>query len=173
MDGTRKCLPEWGNAITREHTWYALPDQWILAQNLGIPTIQFTDSVKLKRKEHQSVDTVILLEGGSKCPWGEIQRQIVEQRLRERPFRDCHTWSPSHIQLLNPDTIVDANKCLLTGVWYSCPLRGSASAWQIQKWMLTANQWTEHRDPNGGSRERTQEAIGVCSLRGGTIWTTQ
>jgi hypothetical protein len=31
----------------------------------------------------------------------------------------------------------DANKSLLTGDWYSCPLRGSASVWLIQKWMLT------------------------------------
>ena len=34
----------------------------------------------------------------------------------------------SHMQTPNPDTIVDAKKCLLTGAWYSCPLRGSASA---------------------------------------------
>jgi hypothetical protein len=25
---------------------------------------------------------------------------------------------------------------LLTGAWYSCLLRDSTSAWQIQKWML-------------------------------------
>jgi hypothetical protein len=31
---------------------------------------------------------------------------------------------------------VDANKCLLTGAWYSCLLRSSAIAWQIQRWML-------------------------------------
>jgi hypothetical protein len=63
---------------------------------------------------------------------------------------------PSHIHLPNRDTIVDANKCLLTGVWYSCLLRGSGCAWQIQMWMLTAIHWTEPRVPNGEARERTQ-----------------
>jgi hypothetical protein len=33
----------------------------------------------------------------------------MEQRLKERPCKDCFTWDPSHIQLPNPDTIVDAN----------------------------------------------------------------
>ena len=32
------------------------------------------------------------LEWGTKYPWKEIQRQSVEQRLNERPSRDCHTW---------------------------------------------------------------------------------
>jgi len=29
-------------------------------------------------------------------------------------------------------------------------------------WMLAANHWTEHRDPNGGVRERTEGAEVVC-----------
>ena len=32
------------------------------------------------------------------------------------------------MQTPNPDTIADAKKCLLTGAWYSCLLRGSARA---------------------------------------------
>jgi hypothetical protein len=32
--------------------------------------------------------------------------------------------------------------CMLTGARYSCFLRDSARAWQIQRWMLTANNWT-------------------------------
>jgi hypothetical protein len=31
----------------------------------------------------------------------------------------------------------------------------------LQKWMLTAIHWTEHRVPNEGARERTQGAEGV------------
>jgi hypothetical protein len=38
----------------------------------------------------------------------------------------------------------------------------------MQKWMLTAIHWTEHRVPNEGARERTQGAEGVCSPIGGT-----
>ena len=48
-----------------------------------------------------------------------------------------------------------SNKSLLTGVWYSSLLRGSANASQIQRWMLIAIHWTEHRVPNEGARERT------------------
>jgi hypothetical protein len=35
---------------------------------------------------------------------------------------------PSHIQSPNPDTIVDAKKCMLSVAGYRCLLRDSASA---------------------------------------------
>jgi hypothetical protein len=38
--------------------------------------------------------------------------------------------------------------------------------------MLTANHWTEHRDPNGGVRERTEGAEGVCNPIGRTTIST-
>jgi hypothetical protein len=34
--------------------------------------------------------------------------------------------------------------------------------------MLPANHWIEHRVPNGGTKERTQGAEGVCNPLGGT-----
>jgi hypothetical protein len=37
-----------------------------------------------------------------------------------------------------------------------------------QKWMLTVIYWMEHRAPNGGARESTQGAEGVCNPIGGT-----
>ena len=89
-------------------------DKWILAQKLGIPKIQFIDHMKLKKKEDQNVATSAILVGGTKY-LQETQRQSVEQRLKERSPRDCPTWDPSHLQSPNPDTIVDAKKCLLTG----------------------------------------------------------
>jgi hypothetical protein len=45
---------------------------------------------------------------------------------------------------------------------------GYASAWQIQKWMLTVIYRMEHRAPNGGTGESTQGAEGVCNPIGGT-----
>jgi hypothetical protein len=39
----------------------------------------------------------------------------VEQRLKEGHPETAPPGDPSHIQTLNPDTIADANKCLLTG----------------------------------------------------------
>jgi hypothetical protein len=68
MDESEGYHPEWGNPITKEHTWYALTDKWILAQKLGIPKLQFTNHMKLKKKEDQSVDTSILLRMGNKIP---------------------------------------------------------------------------------------------------------
>jgi hypothetical protein len=67
---------------------------------------------------------------------------------------------------------VDAKKCRLTGPWFFCLLWDSASAWQIQKWILTAIHWTEHRVPNEGARESPQGAKGVCSPIGETTIST-
>jgi hypothetical protein len=75
---------------------------------------------------------------------------------------------PSHIQSPNSDTIVDARKCMLTGAWCSCFFRGSLRAWQIQRWMLSANHWTEQGFSNRGVRERTKEPEGLCNPIGRT-----
>jgi hypothetical protein len=69
MDGTRKYQPESGNPITKEYTWYALTDKWILVKKLRIPMIKFTDHMKLKMRKGQSVDTLVLLRTGRKYPW--------------------------------------------------------------------------------------------------------
>jgi hypothetical protein len=68
----------------RRHLYQAaLTDKWILAQKLRIPKIQFTKHMKLKKKEDQSVDNLVLLiEGGTKYPWEELQRQSVKQKLK-------------------------------------------------------------------------------------------
>jgi hypothetical protein len=52
--------------------------------------IQFTDHMKLK-KEDQSVVLQSFLDGGTKYTWEEIQRQNVEQTLKERLSSDCPT----------------------------------------------------------------------------------
>ena len=64
--------PEWSNLITKEHTWYALTDKWILAQKLRIPKIQFAKHMKIKKKEDRSVDTLILLRRENKIPMGGV-----------------------------------------------------------------------------------------------------
>lgn len=57
-------------------------------------------------------------EEGTKYPRKEIQRQCVEQRLKERQSSDS-----TPVESPNPDSIVNANNCLLTGAWYSGLLR--------------------------------------------------
>jgi hypothetical protein len=51
-------------------TWCALTDKWILAKKLRIPKIQFTDHMKLKKKEDQSVEASVLLRRGNKIIMG-------------------------------------------------------------------------------------------------------
>jgi hypothetical protein len=75
---------------------------------------------------------------------------------------------PSHNQPPNPDTITYVRKILLKGPGYSCLICGYASAWQIQKWMLTVIYKMEHRVPKGEARENTQVAEGVFNPIGGT-----
>ena len=49
---------------------YTLTDKWILIHKLRIPKIQFIDQMKLKKKEDQSMDTLVLLRrGGTKYSW--------------------------------------------------------------------------------------------------------
>jgi hypothetical protein len=40
------------------------------------------------------------LEGGTKYPWEEIQS--VEERLKERPSRDCFTWGSIPYAVIKP-----------------------------------------------------------------------
>jgi hypothetical protein len=78
-----------------------LTDKYISAQKLGIAKIQLTSHMKLKKKEDQSVYTLILLERGNKIPMEGVTK--------------CGTEDTFHKQAPNPDTIVDAKKYLLTG----------------------------------------------------------
>jgi hypothetical protein len=64
----------------------------VLAQKLGIPKIQFIDQMRLKKRKTKVWILLSFLEGGTKYSWEAIQRQSVEQRLKERPSRDCPTW---------------------------------------------------------------------------------
>ena len=60
--------PVCGNPITKEHTWYAVNDKWILVQKFRIPKIQLAKHMKLKKKEDQSVDTSFPHRMGNKIP---------------------------------------------------------------------------------------------------------
>jgi hypothetical protein len=80
MDGTWKYHTEWGNLIT----WYALTDKWILGKECGIPMIQLTDHMKLKKQEDQRVDASVLLRRGNNI--------IKESRRWERLGRKRGGW---------------------------------------------------------------------------------
>jgi hypothetical protein len=113
------------------------------------------------------------LERGTKYSWEQIWKQSAEETEGKTIQRLYQPEDSSQIQSPNSDTIVDAKTCLLKGDWYSCFLRGPARALQIQSHMLAANHCTECRVPNGGVRERTAEAEGVCNHIGRTPPTNQ
>jgi len=59
----------------------------------------------------------------------EMWRQKWSRDWRKGHLETVPPRDPSYIQISNLGTIVDAKNCLLTGAWYSCPLRDSASTW--------------------------------------------
>jgi hypothetical protein len=72
--------------------------------------------MKLKKKEDQSVDTSVLLKPGDKIPMGGVTETQCGAKTEGKAIQRLpYLGNPSHIQSPNSDTIVDANKCLLTG----------------------------------------------------------
>jgi hypothetical protein len=92
MDGPGGHHPEWGNPITKELTWYALSDKWMLTQKLRIPKTQFAKHKKIKKMEEQSVDTSFLLriqniipmKGVTETKLGAKIKAWTIQRLTQR-----------------------------------------------------------------------------------------
>jgi hypothetical protein len=72
--------------------------------------------MKFKKKEDQNLNTSILLRSWNKIPMEGVTETKCEAETEAMTILILpHLWVPSHIQLPNPDTIVDANKGLLTG----------------------------------------------------------
>jgi hypothetical protein len=71
--------------------------------------------MKLKKKEDQSMDTLILLRKGNNLPMVGNTETKCGAENEGKAIQRLSPKDPSHMQLSNPDTIVDASKCLLTG----------------------------------------------------------
>jgi hypothetical protein len=102
----------------------------------------------------------------------ETQRKKWSRDRRKGHPETAPPRDPSFLQKPNPDTIADAKKRLLTGAWYSCPLRGSARTWLLQMCMFIANHHTEHGEPNGRIKGRTEGGEGDCNPIGKTTIST-
>ena len=101
-----------------------------------------------------------------------FQCTVLNDNCRKGHPQTAPPGHSCHVHPSNPVTIADAKKCLLTGARYSCLLRVSARAWQIQRLILTANHWTKHRDYNGEVSGRTEGAEGICNPIGWTKMST-
>jgi hypothetical protein len=90
---------------------------WILAQKFRIPKIQFTNHMKLKKREDQTMDISILLIRGNKIPMeGDTETKcgvntegMTIQRLPHlgiHPICNHQTqtllWMPTSMPLTNP-----------------------------------------------------------------------
>jgi hypothetical protein len=87
------------------HKRYALIYKGILAQNLRIPKIQFIDHMKLKKKEDQSVDTLVLLRRGNKMPLGGVTEtnyvtETEGKAIQRLPHLGIHPIYSHQIQTL-------------------------------------------------------------------------
>jgi hypothetical protein len=73
-----------------------------IAQKLRIPKIQFAKHMKFKKKEDQSVDTLILLRKGNKIPMEEVIDTKFGVEIEGMTIQRLPTWDPSHKQPPNP-----------------------------------------------------------------------
>jgi hypothetical protein len=110
---------------------------------------------------HSSRMLESIIIGGNKAAGRQVRHWSSSWELASYPQaqgRDKSNWKWQNFLTLK---LADVQKCLLTGAWYECLLRGSARALPIQMRMLEANHWIEHGDRNGGFGGRTEGGAGV------------
>jgi hypothetical protein len=104
MDVSGGYHPEWGNPITKEITWYALTDKWILAQKPRIPKIQLPKHKKIKKVD-KHMDTSFLprirnkisVEGVAETKFGA---KIEGRTIQRLPHPGIHPINSHQIQTL-------------------------------------------------------------------------
>ena len=79
-------------------------------------------------QQRLSVDTSFLLRMGNKIPMEGVAETKFIAEPEGTTSRDCRTEGFTPYTTTKPSHQADAKKILLTGAWYNCLLRGSASA---------------------------------------------
>jgi hypothetical protein len=130
---------------------------WILAQKLRILKIKFTDLMKLKKKEDQSMDTLVFLRRGNKILMGgdtetkcgaETEGKTI-QRLPHLGIHPIYSHQTRTLLWMPTSTIVPVPD----------KYRGERSQPTIG---------LSTRSPEKELRERIEGAEGACSSIGGT-----
>jgi hypothetical protein len=80
-----------------------------------MPKIQYTDHMKLKKKEDQSVDASVLLRRGNKILKVGSTETKCGAETEGGHSETALSGDASHVQTPNP-VMADAKKCLLSGV---------------------------------------------------------
>ena len=123
MDGTWAYHPEWGNQITKYHTWCVLTDKWILAEKFRISKIHSQTILTSRRKFKVWMllrrGNGILTGGiiGTKC--GAESKGKAIQRLpylEIHPICSCKTQTL--LQMLGTSCWLETD---MAGSWRSLP----------------------------------------------------
>jgi hypothetical protein len=125
--------------------------------------------LKLKKKEDQCVNALVLLRRGNKIPMegvtetksGAEMKGMTIQRL---PHPGIHTIISHQTQTLLYMPLNFAGRTLIElSLGRLCKCLANTEVDAHNYWMEQLfNYLMEHRAPSGGARERTQGAEGVC-----------
>ena len=74
----------------------------LLAKKFGIPKIQFTEHMKLRRRKTKVWVLWSFLARGTKYSQEQIQRQSIEQRQKKRTSRQYPTWGSTPYTVTKP-----------------------------------------------------------------------
>jgi hypothetical protein len=112
---------------------------------------------------HSPISKILLLSKGN--AWAKNGAETEGKATQRLPHLGIHFICRNQTQtlLLMPRSASWQESDIAVS-WEALP----ESDQSIQMQMLEANHWTEHRVPNGGVRERTQEAEGFCNPIGKT-----
>jgi hypothetical protein len=84
------------NGVIKNNEFMKFLDKWMDLEDIILSEV--TESQRNIYDMHSLINgyyprsSEFFLEGGTKYPWKEVQRQSSEQSLKERPSRDCSTW---------------------------------------------------------------------------------
>jgi hypothetical protein len=136
----------------------------------NIQKIQFTDHMKPKKKEDQNVEASALFGRVNKIQ-EEIWRQSLEQRLKERPSRDCPTWGSIPYTVIKAGRYCGGREVLADGslIWLS-PERLCQSPNKFRGGCPQPTIGLSSVVPYGGVGEGTEGAEGLCRpMEGATV----
>ena len=162
MDGYGGYHPNWGNPITKEYTWYAPTDKWILAQKLRIPNIKFAKH-ETQEERISKYSTSILLRRGNKTHMEGVtetkfRAEMEGMTIQRLPHLGIHPINNHQSQiLLHMSTRFCWQEPDIAISWDALPVpdkyKSGCSQPSLDK--LKAR--------NEGARESTQGAEWVCN----------
>ena len=91
------------NHVTTVYSWIKFSKNKIknLIRKGGLQIVSFAKHMKLKKKEEQSVDTLVLLKMGNKTPKEGVTETKFRAETEERIIQRLPPSTPTPIQLIN------------------------------------------------------------------------